>query len=148
MRDFKRSAVEKAKAHGLQIEGVDERGVHATLDDLIIEFTQDHGDLVVSLASRHRPEACFAAEYVAVMLGAIEPAELVNYRESLDRFVASDVDDNPPGPLRDTDWLLDWTCDNSEYVIEQFCRNRDAPAQLDAIVGEYLGELRSLSNPA
>ena len=139
MRDFERLALEKAKAHNLQIETVDERGVRATLDDLVFEFTQDHGDLVVSLASRHRPEACFAAEFVAVMLGDIEPAELASYRDSLDRFVASDADGNPPGLLRDTDWLLDWTCANSQRVIEQFCRNPDAPAQLDAIVGGYLG---------
>ena len=61
-RDFVRLAKEKAETHGLRIDSVNEQGVHASLDGLVIEFTQDHGDFVVSLASKPRSDACFAAE--------------------------------------------------------------------------------------
>ena len=73
-RTFLAKVKRKASKFGLRIEKVDaEQGIVASLgDQLLVVFTEDHDGLVVSLASRQRPSDCFAAEYVAVMLGDIE----------------------------------------------------------------------------
>ena len=138
-RTFLATVKRKANEFGLEIEKIDaDQGIVASLgDQLLLVFTEDHDGLVVSLASRQRPNDCFAAEYVAVMLGGIETTELIGYRSRLERFIASDDDGDPPAPLRDTDWLLNWIRHNERELIERFC-NQDAKQGLDAIVHSYL----------
>ena len=138
-RAFVAKVKRKANAFGLRIEKVDpDQGIVAALgDQLLVVFTEDHDGLVVSLASRQRPAHCFAAEYVAVMLGGIEAKELSDYRNRLERFIASVDDGEPPAPLRDTDWLLEWVRNNERELIERFCR-QDPQQELDAIVHRYL----------
>ena len=121
------------------IERIDaEQGIVASLgDELLVVFTEDHDGLVVSLASRQRASDLFAAEYVAAMLGGIETKELIEYRNRLEQFIASDDVGDPPAPLRDTDWLLDWTRDNERELGAGFCLE-DSKQKLDAIVHGYL----------
>ena len=138
-RTFLAKVKRKASKFGLRIEKVDaEQGIVASLgDQLLVVFTEDHDGLVVSLASRQRPNDCFAAEYVAVMLGGIETKELIEYRNRLEQFIASDDVGDPPAPLRDTDWLLDWIRDNERELSAGFCLE-DSKQKLDAIVHGYL----------
>ena len=129
----------KASKFGLRIEKVHaDDGIVASLgDQLLVVFTEDHDGLVVSLASRQHPSDCFAAEYVAVMLGGIEKNELVGYRNRLEHFIASDDNGDPPAPLRDTDWLLDWIRNNERELRAGLCLE-DSKQKLDAIVRGYL----------
>ena len=72
------------------------------------------------------------------MLGGIDTKELIGYRNRLEQFVTSVDDADPPAPLRDTDWLLNWVRDNEGELIEKFCVQD--PTRLDAIVHSYLEE--------
>ena len=137
-RAFNAKVKRKADEFGLRIEKVDEdKGIVAALgDQLLVVFTEDHDGLVVGLASRRRPDVCFAAEYVAVMLGDIDTKELTAYRNRLEQFVTVD-DGDPPAPLRDTDWLLNWVRQNERVLTERFCV-QDPKPRLDAIVHGYL----------
>ncbi|MDE0423015.1 MAG: hypothetical protein OXK76_19285 [Gammaproteobacteria bacterium] len=132
-------AKRKANEFDLRIEKVDPtRGIVASLgDQLLVVFTQDRDGLIVSLATRRRPDDCFAAEYVAVMLGGIEIKELSDYQSRLERFVTSVEDGDPPAPLRDTDWLLQWIRNNESELVAQLC-DEDPKPRLDAIVHRYL----------
>ncbi|MDE0177338.1 MAG: hypothetical protein OXP36_01970 [Gammaproteobacteria bacterium] len=138
-RAFIAKVKRKAGKFGLRIERVDaDAGIVAALgDQLLVVFTEDHDGLVVGLASRQRPEDCFAAEYVAVMLGGIDTKELIAYRNRQEQFVTSVDDAEPPAPLRDTNWLLNWVRENEGELIERFCV-QDPKLQLDAIVHSYL----------
>lgn len=138
-RTFLAKAKRKANEFGLRIEKVDaDQGIVASLgDQLLVVFTEDHDGLVVSLATRQRPGDCFAAEYVAVMLGGIELKELIAYRNRLEHFITSDDEADPPTPLRDTDWLLDWIRDNERVLHAGFCVE-GSKQKLDAIVHGYL----------
>ena len=129
----------KANEFDLRIEKVDPtQGIVASLgDQLLVVFTQDRDGLVVSLATRRRPDDCFAAEYVAAMLGGIETKELSDYRSRMERFVASAEDSDPPAPLRDTDWMLRWIRDNESELVAQLCKEHPKP-RLDAVVHGYL----------
>lgn len=139
-RDFSRLAVSTAKEYGLRVDEISDRGVRASLDDLLFEFTQDRGEIVVSLGSRHRPATYFAAEYVAVLLGDIPAEDLATYRKCVDEFVKSNTDGAaPPGLLRNTGWLLDWARQNARRLHKEFCHDPDAISKLDAIVDGYLG---------
>lgn len=130
----------KADEFDLPIEKVDAaQGIVASLgDQLLVVFAQDRDGLVVSLATRQRPDDCFAVEYVAAMLGGIDTKELSDYQGQLDRFVTSEEDGDPPAPLRDTDWLLQWIRDNESELVVQLCVEDPKP-RLDAVVHGYLG---------
>lgn len=138
-RGFLASVQRKASEFGFPIEKVDaDNGVVAAFgDQLLVVFAEDRDGVVVSLASRQRPNVCFAAEYVAVMLGGIEMAELTAYRDRLEQFVTSADDGEPPAPFRDTDWLLNWIRNNERELVERFCVE-DPRQRLDAIVQSYL----------
>ena len=130
--------MEKIEHFKLQFEEQDEAGVRASLNDLLIEFTLDHDELVVALASRSQPDLYYAAEYVAVMLGAISSEAWAGYQRQLDEFVASNHDDvDPPAPLADADQLLSWACGNVERLHREFCHNSDSLETLEKIVDEY-----------
>ena len=138
-RGFFAEVKRKANEFDLRIEKVDPtRAIVASLgDQLLVVFTQDRDGLIVSVATRRRPDDCFAAEYVAVMLGGIETKELSAYQRRLDRFVTSVADGAPPAPLRDTDWLLQWIRNNESELVAQLC-DEDPKPRLDAIVNGYL----------
>lgn len=138
-RAFFAEVKRKANEFDLRIETVDaSQGIVASLgEELLVVFTWDRDGLVVSLATRQRPDDCFAAEYVAVMLGGIEKKELRHYRDRLERFVTSVEDDDPPAPLRDTDRLLQWIRNNESELVAQLC-DEDPKPRLDAIVQGYL----------
>ncbi|MYD99107.1 MAG: hypothetical protein F4X98_17200 [Gammaproteobacteria bacterium] len=138
-RRFYTEVKRKADQFDLRIETADAaHGIVASLgEELLVVFTRDRDGLIVSLASRRRPNDCFAVEYVAVMLGGIETRELDDYQSRLERFVKSVEDGDPPAPLRDTDWLLKWIRNNESELIAQFCV-QDPKPRLDAIVHRYL----------
>ena len=69
------------------------------------------------------------------MLGGIETKELMEYRNPLEQFIASDDDGDPPAPLRDTDWLLDWIRNNESFSWDSASNSKQ---KLDAIVHGYL----------
>ena len=48
--DFRKRAKDKAREYDLRIEDVTDSGVRASRGDLLFEFTQDGGELVVALA--------------------------------------------------------------------------------------------------
>ena len=143
-RAFIAEAKRKADEFGLRIEKVDaDAGIVAALGDhLLVVFTEDHDGLVVGLASRQRADGRYAAEYVAVMLGGIDTKELIGYRNRLEQSVTSVDDSEPPAPLRDTDWLLNWVRNNERELTEQFCV-QDPKPRLDAIVHSYLAAVNS-----
>ena len=136
--EFQRLAIAKAVRFGLQLESRDEAGVRASLGDLLFEFTLDHEELVVALASRSRPDLYYAAEYVAVMLGVIPRKEWIDFQRQLDEFVASDRDDvEPPAPLVDSDGVLSWACRDIERLHKEFCQDESSIATLDKIVKQF-----------
>ena len=137
--DFQARAVSKAEDYGLTIEEVTDPGVRASKGDLLFEFTQDGGELVVAFASALRPDRYYAAEYVAVLLGALSREKLARYSQLLDEFVARDNPDaDPPAPLCATDQLLEWATTNANQLEEGFCHNPHAAAALDHLVDSYL----------
>ena len=137
--DFRKRAKDKAREYDLRIEDVTDSGVRASRGDLLFEFTQDGGELVVALASRLRPERYYAAEYVAAMLGGLAQEDLARYSQLLDKFVArEDPDAEPPPPLATTDQLLTWARKNADRLDEEFCRNPRASSKLDRLVERYL----------
>ena len=76
------------------------------------------------------------------MLGGIDTKELIAYRDRQEQFVTSVDDAEPPAPLRDTNWLLNWVRENEGELIERFCV-QDPKLQLDAIVHSYLAATAS-----
>ena len=138
-RGFFAEVKRKANEFDLRIEKVDPtQGIVASLgDQLLVVFTRDRDGLVVGLATRQRPDDCFAVEYVAAMLGGIETKELSDYQSHLERFVTSEEDGDPPRPLRDTNWLLQWIRDNESELVVQLC-TEDPKPRLDAVVHGYL----------
>ena len=138
---FNELASSKARQYNLKVEKPSSAGIRASRGDLLFEFTLDHGELAVAFASRSRPEAYYAAEFVAVLLGGIPSEDLAVHRSQVDTFVASNQEDaDPPGPLRDIDWLLGWACQNVETLEAKFCRDPAAGTELDRIVAEYHGD--------
>ena len=137
--DFQARAVSKAEDYGLTIEEVTDSGVRASKGDLLFEFTQDGGELVVAFASALRPDRYYAAEYVAVLLGALSREKLARYSQLLDEFVArEDADADPPERLCAADDLLKWATTNADQLEERFCLNPKAPFALDQLVDSYL----------
>ena len=137
--DFQARAVSKAEDYGLTIEGVTDSGVRASKGDLLFEFTQDGGELVLAFASTLQPDRYHAAEYVAVLLGALRREALARYSQLLDEFVArEDADADPPPPLCATDELLEWATTNAGQLEEEFCHNPRAASALDHLVDSYL----------
>lgn len=137
---FNELASNKARQYNLRVEEPSSAGVRASRGNLLFEFTLDHGELAVAFASRSRPDAYYAAEFVAVMLGGIPSKDLADHRSQVDAFIASNQEDaDPPGPLRDVDWLLGWACRNAETLEAKFCRDPAAGTELDRVVAEYHG---------
>ena len=123
--DFQERAKDKAREYDLTIEDVTDSGARASRGDLLFEFTQDGGELVVALASRLRP-------------GWPQEA-LASYSQRLDKFVAGeDPDAEPPPPLATTDQLLTWARKNADRLDEESCRNPRASSKLDRLVERYL----------
>ena len=137
--DFQARAVSKAEDYGLTIEEVTDSGVRASRGSLLFEFTQDGGELFVAFASALRPDRYYAAEYVAVLLGALPHEKLARYSQLLDEFVArEDADADPPEPLCTADDLLEWATTKADQLEERFCLNPKAPSALDQLVDSYV----------
>ncbi len=98
--------------------------------------------MVVSLGTRAKPHAFFPLEYVGVMRNWIHRDELIAHGHQVDRFAMDGGNDAEfPGPLRESDALLEWACSQQTALEEVFSDSRIATtsAELARIGEDYMG---------
>ena len=120
--EFERQAQQIAKDFGLQFEQFDADGIVASLGSLLlVEFSYDRDEVIISLGSRAMPDEFFPLEYVAVLQGWIDREKLIERGRQLDRFVVSNGKDAEfPGPLCTPKWLMEGACQEQKDLEKLF----------------------------